>query len=579
MSGNKPREMALERSQVVVMPKFDMHIYTTELTTSELKEAITEYCIPTDLHPRLPPPDLIMDKLYSKGRSKKCFKEVTLSLKGWKKKFFLIDRRVVPDAMPWRHTNTNVWDYFPNHYNEGDAVHLAKIIMPLCHPLRHLLYVCGLTIACRHLKLSYTIKDPEGKVLSMDDFLQLLVWSGTVMSKGDLIPDNQRPKPYVTPPLTVGLGEPKPTRMSLKLADRSIQYPRGIVKNVLIKVDKIVLPVDFVILDMPEDSKILIILGRPFLATARAMIDVFNKKITLRVGDDEVIFDMEQSTKTPPTEDDACHGIDDLDDTINIETQELDQFDNNYDVDLSIWRIDLVNALYSEAQETEGTDRVKNKHLYSASANEIDEKKPEPEDLPSHLEYAYLHDHLSRLENPHMEVLTEKEIADEFPDKHLMLLKFKFNDDEPCVFKDANEYIRRCDACQRSGNISSRNKMPQNNIQVCQGVDVRGLDFMGPFPESRGNNYILVVVDYVSKWVKAQALPTNDARVVFKFLRGLFARFGVPKALISDRGTYFCNSWLEKALQKYDVTHKYPWHITPNLMDRPKLLTGLLSVS
>ncbi|GJZ49826.1 retrotransposon protein, putative, ty1-copia subclass, partial [Tanacetum coccineum] len=61
----------------------------------------------------------------------------------------------------------------------------------------------------------------------------------------------------------------------------------------------------------------------------------------------------------------------------------------------------------------------------------------------------------------------------------------------------------------------------------------------------------LVAVDYVSKWVEVQALPTNDARVVVKFLKGLFARFGVPKALISDRGTHFCNSQLEKALLKY----------------------------
>ncbi|GJT53495.1 RNA-directed DNA polymerase, eukaryota [Tanacetum coccineum] len=79
--------------------------------------------------------------------------------------------------------------------------------------------------------------------------------------------------------------------------------------------------------------------------------------------------------------------------------------------------------------------------------------------------------------------------------------------------------------------------------------------FMGPFPDSRGNKYILVAVNYVSKWVEAQALSTNDARVV-KFLKGLFARFEVPKALISDRGTHFCNSQLEIALQKYDVTHK-----------------------
>ncbi|GKD61924.1 DNA-directed DNA polymerase [Tanacetum coccineum] len=121
----------------------------------------------------------------------------------------------------------------------------------------------------------------------------------------------------------LGLGEPKATKMSLELANRSIQYPRGIIENVLIKVDKFVLLIDFVILDMPEDSRVLIILGRPFLATARAMIDVFNKMITLRVGDDEVVFDVDQSIKKPITEDNECYRIDDLDETINKEAQEL----------------------------------------------------------------------------------------------------------------------------------------------------------------------------------------------------------------------------------------------------------------
>ncbi|GKE39649.1 reverse transcriptase domain-containing protein [Tanacetum coccineum] len=171
-------------------------------------------------------------------------------------------------------------------------------------------------------------------------------------------------------------------------------------------------------------------------------------------------------------------------------------------------------------------------------------------------------DHLSRLENPILGVFTEEEITDEFPDEHLMILKSELNDDEPwysiyvnyivgkivppkwtperrrsasitgrkvyesgffwpSIFKDAKDYILRCDACQRSGNISSRSEMPQKNIQI-----------------------------------EAQALPTNDARVMIKFLRGLFARFGVPKALISDRETYFCNFQLEKALRKYGVTHK-----------------------
>nr|GFA87031.1 reverse transcriptase domain-containing protein [Tanacetum cinerariifolium] len=79
---------------------------------------------------------------------------------------------------------------------------------------------------------------------------------------------------------------------------------------------------------------------------------------------------------------------------------------------------------------------------------------------------------------------------------------------------------------------------------------------MGPFPSLRGNKYILVAIDYLSKWVEAKALPTNDARVVCKFLKSLFARFGTPCAIISDRGTHFCNNQFAKVMLKYDVTHR-----------------------
>nr|GEZ67513.1 hypothetical protein [Tanacetum cinerariifolium] len=86
--------------------------------------------------------------------------------------------------------------------------------------------------------------------------------------------------------------------------------------------------------------------------------------------------------------------------------------------------------------------------------------------------------------------------------------------------------------------------------------DVWGIDFMGPFSSSRGNKYILVAVDYLSKWVEAKALPTNDARVVCKFLKSLFARFGAPRAVISDHGTHFCNDQFAKVMLKYGVTHR-----------------------
>ncbi|GJV30765.1 reverse transcriptase domain-containing protein [Tanacetum coccineum] len=98
--------------------------------------------------------------------------------------------------------------------------------------------------------------------------------------------------------------------------------------------------------------------------------------------------------------------------------------------------------------------------------------------------------------------------------------------------------------------------MPQNAIRVCEIFDVWGIDFMGPFPSSRGNKYILVAIDYLSKWVEAKALPTNDARVIVKFLKSLFSRFGTPRATISDRGIYFCNDKFAKVMSKYRVTHR-----------------------
>ncbi|GKA54562.1 reverse transcriptase domain-containing protein [Tanacetum coccineum] len=88
---------------------------------------------------------------------------------------------------------------------------------------------------------------------------------------------------------------------------------------------------------------------------------------------------------------------------------------------------------------------------------------------------------------------------------------------------------------------------------------------MGSFPSSRGNKYILVAVDYVSKWVEAKALPTNDARVVVKFLKQLFSRFGTPCAIISDRGTHFCNDQFAKVLEKYGVTHRLSTSYHPQI--------------
>ncbi|CAN6487131.1 unnamed protein product [Victoria cruziana] len=105
--------------------------------------------------------------------------------------------------------------------------------------------------------------------------------------------------------------------------------------------------------------------------------------------------------------------------------------------------------------------------------------------------------------------------------------------------------------------------MPMTLILVVDVFDVWGIDFMGPFPPSFGHLYILVAVDYVSKWVEAVATRTNNHKVVVKFIRhNIFSRFGVPRAMISDGGKHFRNVQVAALLRKYSVHHRIatPYH-------------------
>ena len=105
----------------------------------------------------------------------------------------------------------------------------------------------------------------------------------------------------------------------------------------------------------------------------------------------------------------------------------------------------------------------------------------------------------------------------------------------PTLFRDTFEYCKSCPRCQQLGRINRRDMMLLSPIIVVEVFDVWGIDFMGPFPSSFGNEYILLAVDYVFKWVEAIPSRTNDAKVVVKFLReNIFARFGMPYAIISD---------------------------------------------
>ncbi|XP_075088177.1 uncharacterized protein LOC142170224 [Nicotiana tabacum] len=99
--------------------------------------------------------------------------------------------------------------------------------------------------------------------------------------------------------------------------------------------------------------------------------------------------------------------------------------------------------------------------------------------------------------------------------------------------------------------------MPLTTILHVNIFDVWDIDFMGPFVSSCGNTYILVVADYVSKWVEAVDLPNNEARGVVAFLKkSIFTRFGTPRAIISHGVSHFCNKAFDTLLAKYGVNHK-----------------------
>nr|GEV05812.1 reverse transcriptase domain-containing protein [Tanacetum cinerariifolium] len=167
-------------------------------------------------------------------------------------------------------------------------------------------------------------------------------------------------------------------------------------------------------------------------------------------------------------------------------------------------------------------------------------------------------DHLSRLENAHEGDLEKKEINKTFPLETLGIISSHIDSSTPwiCVDQVIRQYVHGQEAINilmaclngptgghHGANYTTKKIFDSGfywstiyhdahyMVKSCDSC----INFMGPFPSSRGNKYILVAVDYLSKWVKAKALPTNDARVIVKFLKSLFARFGTPRAIISDR--------------------------------------------
>nr|GEU37539.1 reverse transcriptase domain-containing protein [Tanacetum cinerariifolium] len=473
----------------------------------------------------------------------------------------------------------------------------------------------------------------------------------------------------------LSLLELTPTRMTLKLVNRSITHPKGVAEDVFVKVRKFDFPTDFVVVDFEADPRVPIILGRSFLRTGRALIDVYGEEITLWVNDEAVTFNLNQTTRYSSTYDDfnptltfepilsdsslfltPFEGSDFILEEINAYLKdesvspEIDHVDCDPEGDICL----IENLLNNDPFQLPLMD-LKQREVIKAKSSIEEPPELKLKELPSHLEFAYLEgvDKLPVIISKDLKV-NEKEALLKMLKSHKRAIAWKITDIKgidlrfcthkilmeedykPAVQSQRwvnpkihevikTEVIKLLDAgmiylifdspwvspihcAPKKGGITIVENKNNELIptwlvtgwRVC--IDYRKLkdatrkdhfplpfmdqmekplspvpmehlliaecplafamllghfkDFMGPFPSSRGNKYILVAVDYLSKWVEAKALPTNDARVVVKFLKSLFARFKTPRAIISDRRTHFFNDKFAKVMYKYGVTHR-----------------------
>ncbi|XP_070039212.1 uncharacterized protein [Nicotiana tomentosiformis] len=474
---------------------------------------------------------------------------------------------------------------------------------------------------------------------------------------------------------TLGIGQPRPTSMRLQIANMTMKRPLRIIDDVLVRVDKFILPADFVILDCEVDYEVPIILGRPFLAIGKALVDMEARELTFREGDENVVFHICKSMRQPNSNE-VCSFVDlvtevivdDMSAMINVE-QPMEVVLLNHEDDEKVGLIKYANALQGMGSYTYGPRKLSLdlKNWKTPPTKPSIEEPPtlELKPLPSHLSktmndaqvnykvtekellaivfvmekfrpylmgtkvivhtnHTTLHylmskkdskarlmrwvlllqefdleiidlkgsenqvaDHLSCLEEegrPHDGL----KINDSFPDEQLFSMSMTgipwFADmdnfivtgivpnelssnqrkelkqncldyywDEPYLFKicnngvirrcvleeeqlsilkachsspygghhggariatkilscgfycptlykDASELVRSCDECQRAGGISKNNEMPLTTILESDICNVWGINFMGPFVSSCENTYILVAVDYVSRW-------------------------------------------------------------------------------
>ncbi|GJV05446.1 reverse transcriptase domain-containing protein [Tanacetum coccineum] len=343
----------------------------------------------------------------------------------------------------------------------------------------------------------------------------------------------------------LSLPELTPIQMILELADRSTTSPSGIAEDVFVKVGKFHFPADFIVVDYVFDPRVPLILRRPFLRTARALIDVYSEELTLRVDDEAITFKVGQTSR---------YSYNDV-----VPTMMLCRLINRCSSTCFVRkRLLLLEKLLND----DPSSPLPSKELHVEELKMIkssidDPPKLEIKYLPSHLEYAFL-EVLGQRKTKNFQPIhyasktmtdaqahyttTEKELlavvyAFEKFRPYLVLSKTIVYTDHsalkyPLAKQDAKPKIALAQEALLSlvanldppgdimvpttmlkkQNLAKKDGMSQNEIQVCEIFDVWGIDFMGPLPSSQGNKYILVAVDYLSKWVglMQKAIPTND---------------------------------------------------------------------
>ncbi|GJT36824.1 reverse transcriptase domain-containing protein [Tanacetum coccineum] len=350
----------------------------------------------------------------------------------------------------------------------------------------------------------------------------------------------------------------KPTRMSIRLANHTYQYPMGVAENMLVQVGKFIFPMDFVILQMEEDDKVPLILGRPFLHTVDAIIRVKNKELNLRTSIQDPPIDLEMKPlpnhleyaflekdsllpvviSTLLKEDEKKRlvsvlknhkegfawktsdilGISpsfDIDDNFPDET--LINVSSN-DEDEIPWFADLANYLVVKILRKGLTYTQRCKFFSELKHYSWDEPYLFKMCLNGMIKRCVYGSETQKILDECHHGPTRGHYGPSTTTKKVFDAGFYC----PTIFKEAHTLVHNCDTCQHSGSLSRRDELPQKNIQA-----------------------------------EAEALPTNDARVVINFLKKLFSQFGIPKALISDRAYHDRKFRIQKEFKARDKVLLY----------------------